>query len=514
MTVSVSRPEVRTAAGTLRGSREAGVVVFRGVPFAEAPVGALRFAAPQAVRGWDGVREAVSYGPPPPQAGYFGMDALARDTTDDWLTINVWSPEADPGAGLPVMVWIQGGAFAFGMSSLPEYDGVRLARDGGVVVVTFNYRVGVEGFAQLEGAPANRGLLDQVAALEWVRDNIKAFGGDPGQVTVFGESGGAGSVAALMAMPRAAGLFRRAVAQSVPGTVFTTELAADIAAAFAAELGLRPTVADLSTVEPALLAAAGDDVTAKIDRWTRRWGQAGHRGIPFAPVVDGDVLPVTPWQALAGGAGRDIDLVVGHTRDEQRLFNLITGVLGEVTPEQAATALDVLAPGADGARRYREAFPDAGPDELHELVNSDWLFRMPSLHLAEAQTAGGGRVHLYELTWPAPGMGGALGACHGLDVPLVFGNLDRGGTATLIGEGPSPEAETVSDGMRAAWTGFATHGDPGWPAYDTTQRLTRLFDTPPAVTAYPEETSRLIWQDHTFSALPLIDSDGTKGRLE
>ncbi|MFI5589089.1 carboxylesterase/lipase family protein [Amycolatopsis sp. NPDC051758] len=362
MTATASRPEVRAAAGPLRGSREAGVAVFRGIPFAEPPVGALRFAAPLPVRGWCEVREAVSFGPPPPQAGAFGMDALMRDApSDDWLTINVFSPEPVPGAGLPVMVWIQGGAFAFGMSSLPEYDGGRLARDGGVVVVTFNYRVGVEGFAQLEGAPANRGLLDQVAALEWVRDNIRAFGGDPDRVTVFGESGGAGSVAALMVMPRAAGLFRRAVAQSVPGTVFSTELAADIAAALAAELGLRPTVADLSAVEPAVLAAAGDDVTAKISQWAQRWGQAGHRGIPFAPVVDGDVLPGTPWQALADGAGRDIELIVGHTRDEQRLFNLITGVLGEVTPEQAATALDVLAPGrtvhAATARHSRTPAP-------------------------------------------------------------------------------------------------------------------------------------------------------------
>ena len=503
MTATESRPEVRAAAGKLRGSREAGLAVFRGVPFAQPPVGALRFAAPRPVQGWDGVREAVSYGPPPPQSGYFGTDALARDGSDDWLTINVWSPEPGPGAGLPVMVWIQGGGFAYGTSSLPEYDGACLARDG-VVVVTFNYRVGIEGFAQIDGAPANRGLLDQVAALEWVRDNIRAFGGDPDRVTVFGESAGGGSVAALMAMPRAAGLFRRAIAQSVPGAVFTTALAADIAAAFAAELGQRPTVADLSTVEPALLAVAGDEVTAKIGQWAQRWGQAGHRGISYAPVVDGDVLPVIPWQALADGAGREIDLVVGHTRDEQRLFNLITGVLGKVTPEQAATALDVLAPGPGGARRYREAFPDAGPDELHEVVNSDWLFRMPSLHLAQAQTAGGGRAHLYELTWPAPGMGGALGACHGLDVPLVFGNLDRGGPAMLIGKGPCPEAETLSARMRAAWTEFATHGDPGWPAYDTTQRLTQLFDTAPAVAAYPEETSRLIWQDHTFSALPLI----------
>jgi para-nitrobenzyl esterase len=501
---SGSRPEVRAAAGRLRGSREADVAVFRGIPFAEPPVGGLRFAGPRPVRGWSGVREALSYGPPPPQGGHFGMDALSLDAGDDWLTVNVWSPEPDPGAGLPVMVWIQGGGYEIGMSSLPEYDGGRLARDGGVVVVTFNYRMGIEGFAQIEGAPANRGLLDQVAALEWVRDNIRAFGGDPDRVTVFGESAGGGSVAALLAMDRAAGLFRRAVAQSVPGTFFSVELAADIAAACAAELGLRPTVADLSSVAPRQLSAAADTVGAKMDQWAQRWGKPAHRTIPFSPVVDGEVLAVTPWQALTDGAGRGIELLVGHTRDEQRLFTAINGLLGKVSEEQAANALQVFAPGPDGARRYRDAFPTAGPDELYELVHSDWLFRMPSLHLAEAQTAARGRAYVYELAWPAPGMGGVFGACHGLDVPLVFGNLDRGRPAMLIGETPSPEAEALSARMRAAWVSFAADGDPGWPAYDTDQRLVQLFDTRPAVTAYPEESSRLIWQSHTFPVLPLI----------
>ncbi len=209
------------------------MAVFRGIPFAEPPVGVLRFAAPQpgAGRG-TGCARPLSFGPPPPQGGHFGMDALGQGVAgDDWLTLNVWSPVPEPGAGLPVMVWVQGGGYVIGMSGLPEYDGGRLARDGGVVVVTFNYRVGAEGFAQIEGAPANRGLLDQVAALEWVRDNIRAFGGDPERVTVFGQSAGGGSVAALLAMDRAAGLFRRAVVQSMPGTFFTPELAADITAA-------------------------------------------------------------------------------------------------------------------------------------------------------------------------------------------------------------------------------------------------------------------------------------------
>ena len=212
---------------------------------------------------------------------------------------------------------------------------------------------------------------------------------------------------------------------------------------------------------------------------------------------------MTPWRALADGAGRDIDLLVGHTRDEHRLFTALDGRLGNVTADEAETALDILAPGPDGARRYREGFPSARPDELDELVNSDWAFRMPSLHLAEAQAAGGGRAHVYELTWPAPGMGGILGACHGLDVPLVFGNLDRGLPALLIGEDPNPEAETLSARMRTAWTTFAASGDPGWIAYDTRQRLVQLFDARPTVAPYPEETSRQIWQDHAFPVLRL-----------
>ncbi|MGW2418885.1 carboxylesterase/lipase family protein [Streptomyces sp. NPDC001709] len=507
MTSAGSGPEVRTAAGVLRGRTEDGVAVFRGVPFAEPPVGALRFAAPRPVAGWEGVRNAVSYGPPPPQAGYFGMDAMARNADTDWLTVNVWSPDPSPSAALPVLVWVQGGAYSIGTSGLPEYDGARLAREGGLVLVTFNYRVGMEGFAHVDGAPANRGLLDQVAALEWVRDTIGAFGGDPDRITVFGQSAGAGSIAALLAMPRAVGLFRRAIAQSVPGTFFAPELAADIAAAVAAELGLRPTVAELSAVPPERLAAAGDAVAAKSPSFGGRWGMPALRSIPFSPVVDGDVLPVTPWQALAGGAGRDIGLVVGHTRAEQRLFTALEGALGQVTQEQAATALEVFAPGPDGPHRYRTGFPAAGPEELYELVHSDWLFRMPSLHLADAQIRGGGRAHVYELTWPAPGMGGVLGACHGLDVPLVFGNLRSGQPAALIGERPSPAAEELSASFRTAWSAFAAHGDPGWPAYDRERRLTRIFGEQPCVTPYPEETSRLLWQDHVFAALPLLGQE-------
>ena len=473
--------DVDVTGGTVRGGSEGELAVFRGIPFAAPPV---PFEAPQPVRPWGGVRDATAFGAPPPQSGSFGMDALGADG-DDWLTLNVWSPDLSGRA--PVMVWIQGGAYMFGLSGLPEYDGSRLARDG-VVVVTFNYRVGLEGFGHVEGRPANRGLLDQVAALEWVQGNIAVFGGDPDRVTVFGQSAGGGSVAALLAMPRAAGLFRRAIAQSVAGTYFTPALAADIARACAAELGIE--VAELPSVDPRRLPSVGDTVSARMGQFAGRWGRAAHAHVPFAPVVDGDVLPATPWQGLTGR----VELLVGHTRHEQRLLTALSGMLGEITEDQAALAAEVFGP---DPVQYREAFRD--PEELYDVVRSDWLFRMPSLKLAEAQLEAGGRAHLYELTWPAPGMGGVLGACHGLDVPLVFGNLAAGQPAMLIGE-PGPEAEELSRQMRGAWTAFARDGDPGWPGFDT--GATRLFDRVPAVTAYPEEVSRRIWT-HAPEALDL-----------
>ncbi|AQZ70286.1 carboxylesterase [[Actinomadura] parvosata subsp. kistnae] len=498
-------PEVRVRAGRLRGRMEGGVAVFRGVPFGRPPVGALRLAAPVPAESWDGVREAVAFGAPPPQSRLLGA-SRADGGDGDWLTVNVWSPSLG-GARLPVMVWIQGGGYMYGWSGDPLFDGRVLAGDG-VVVVTFNYRVSAEGFGHFRGAPANRGLLDQVAALRWVRDNIAAFGGDPDRVTVFGESAGAGSIAALMTMPSAAGLFRRAIALSVPGLFFSAEVAADIAAAVAAELGLPPDAGELRSLPPERLIDAGDAVADK-SGGCPQWGRAAYVQTPFAPVVDGEVLPDVPWRSVpdgpapgaADGTASGVDLIVGHNRDEYRLFMLIKGDLGQITAERADAALRQLAPDPAG---YRAAFPDACEERLFELVHSDWLFRMPSLRLAEAHQRRGGSTRLFELTWPAPGMGGdVLGACHGLGLPLTFGNLTEGVAALLLGQEPPPAAAELSARVRAAWTAFAATGDPGWPAYEQEGRLTWVVGAEPAVAAYPEETSRALWAGYGFDPLPL-----------
>src|SRR3954451_10483076 len=296
-------PQVRTTTGVVRGRYEGGLAVFRGIPFAAPPVGAARFAAPRPAPRWAGVREAASFGPPPPQhlsptGPRPATGAAAQPPGDDWLTVNVWTPGPDRAARRPVMVWIYGGRYSQGDAG--GYDAGHLSRDGNLVAVSLNYRLGGEGFARIDGAPANRGLLDQIAALRWVRENIAGFGGEPSRITVFGESAGAGCIAALLAMPAAAGLFQRAILQSPPGAYFTDELARDISTTIAAAAGLRPTVADLSTADPWELPAAVEAVSGAMSRHAGQWGWAAYTNRLFALVVDGDILPAAPWQSLAG----------------------------------------------------------------------------------------------------------------------------------------------------------------------------------------------------------------------
>ncbi|WP_226899595.1 carboxylesterase/lipase family protein [Nonomuraea phyllanthi] len=485
------QPRVRTTEGVVQGRRRQRHAVFRGIPYAQPPVGALRFAAPAPPHRWEGTRQAVEFGPVVPLS--LPIDVPPQGT--DWLTLNVGTP--DPGAaGLPVLVWIPVGGYVSAASSDPMYDPAALA-EAGLVVVTINCRVGVEGFAFLDDAPPNRGFLDQIAALEWVQRNIAAFGGDPDLVTVAGQSAGAGSVAALLTMKPARGLFRRAIAHSVPGLHSTPALARQITAAFAERLGAAaPTAAALRDIDPWHLAAELTSFNFGLHAHRESWGRITETGTALCPVVDGEVLPETPWPALTGARASGTELLAGHTRDEFRLFSVMSGRRGTLTEEDASTALHLLAPQPHGAQAYRAAFPQAGPEELVETVYSDALFRMPTQKLAEANAAAGGTSYLFELRWTAPALGGTLGACHSLDVPLAFGTLDSPIAAQLIGDEPTPEAVALSHELHAAWVRFITTGDPDWAAYRPGQRLTRVLDTVPETLPYPEEVSRRIWEGH------------------
>jgi para-nitrobenzyl esterase len=495
-----AEPEVATTSGRVRGRVEHGNAVFRGIPFARPPLYELRFRAPAPPVPWDGVRDATEFGPQCPQAMFPGTPGAAEppeDTTGEWLTVNVWTP--DPHARtLPVLVWIHGGAYLFGSGGL-GYDGTPFA-SAGAVYVSCNYRLGMEGFAHIDGAPANRGLLDAVAALRWVKANIERFGGDPGNVTVFGESAGAGVISALLAMDDAKGLFKRAIAQSVPGTFFSPGLAAAVTEAVAATAGLPPSYEALSDTDPMRLVEAQMNVTARMKEF-RNWGAVRITDTPFSPVVDGEVLTRTPWRALVSGAARDVELLTGHNRDEYRLFIAAQGRLGQITDDEANTVLDYFAPAPDGPAGYRKAYSTADAGALFEVAFSDWLFRMPTLHLAQAHAMSGGTTYLYELTAQAPA--GPFGACHALDVPLVFGAYGEGISAMLTGPEPPAEFAALGDLMRREWLSFATCGHPGWSPYGTGHRTTRVYDLRPDVRSYPEETSMRLWERHMFDALGL-----------
>ncbi|WP_327673281.1 MULTISPECIES: carboxylesterase family protein [unclassified Streptomyces] len=487
------QPRVRTREGVVQGCLRKGHAVFRGIPYARPPVGALRFAAPAPPRRWDGTRQATEFGPVVPLS--LPIDTGPPQGTD-WLTLNVGTP--DPGAaGLPVLVWLPVGGYVAAASSDPMYDPAAPA-EAGIVVVSINCRVGAEGFAFLDDAPPNRGFLDQIAALEWVQRNIAAFGGDPDRVTVGGTSAGAGSVAALLTMKPARGLFRRAIAHSVPGMHSTPALARRITVALADRLGAAaPTAAAWRDIDPWHLAAELTAFNADIHAHRASWGRLTETGTALCPVVDGEVLPETPWSALSGGRAQGTELLVGHTRDEFRFFSVMSGRRGTFTEQDARAALELLAPRPYGADAYRAGFPQAGPEELVETVYSDALFRMPSQQLAEANAAAGGTSYLFELCWTAPALGGALGACHSLDIPLAFGTLRSPVGTQLIGEEPTDEALALSHELKEAWARFITTGDAGWAAHRPDRRLTRVLDAESETLPYPEQASRRIWEGHS-----------------
>jgi para-nitrobenzyl esterase len=490
---------VRTRSGDVRGHLIDGVATFKGISYAAPPFGPNRFEPPRLATPWDGVRDALAYGPTAPKPPYPPpIDSILPEPTiagEDCLNLNVWSPDL-AASGLPVMVWIHGGAFVNGSGAVPTYDGSRFARDG-VVCVTINYRLGVDGFLYLGDGTANLGLLDQIAALTWVQENVAAFGGDPGNVTIFGESAGGMSVTCLLSMPRAAGLFRRVIAQSGAGHhVLSLGTAERVGRYLAAKLEVEPTRAAIAAVPIDRLIVAQESLAADFGAAPSpaRWGEIAANLMVFEPVVDGDVLPARPIDGIVGGAGAGVDLMVGTNSDEWRLFVVPSGAIDYINEAILSGAISAYGlPVAETLATYRGSRPNASAGDLFVAVATDWFFRMPAIRLAEARLANNGSVHMYEFAWRSPGFGGRLGACHGLEIPFAFDTLESAGSEGLLGTVAAAQRQ-LATAMHAAWVGFATRRDPGWPRYDRERRATITFDLTSAVVDDPRSAERALWE--------------------
>lgn len=490
---------VKTRYGDVRGSVANGVNTFKGIPYAAPPFGANRLRPPQPVTPWSGARDALTYGPKAPQLPYPPpFDVLLPELSvagEDCLNLNIWSRDLGP-ATQPVMVWIPGGAFEHGTGAMSWYDGSRFARDG-IVCVSINYRVGADGFLCLDNGNANRGLLDQVAALRWVQENIAAFGGDPNNVTVFGQSAGAMSIGSLLSMPRAEGLFRRAILQSgAAHPVMSAATARRVGQHLAEKLGValtREAIANVPVdrtlqVQAELMA----DLLAHPD--SQRWGEEVVLSLMlWQPVIDGDVIPERPIDRIIAGASAGIDLLVGSTTDEWRFFSVPNGMIGHITEDVLAKAVAAYGFPVDATLGiYRSAHPNASAGDLLAAIQGDWYIRMPVLRLADAhaKNAKTSSTYMYEFAWRSPQFNGLLGAGHGGEIPFVFDTLDKG-TEPLGGTTPPQQ---LADIMHAAWVAFAANGDCGWPKYDLGRRRTMRFDTTSAVVDDPRSAERQLWE--------------------
>lgn len=425
---------VRTRQGNVRGSEAGSVFSFKGVPYASPPFGVNRFKAPQAVVPWDGVHDALVYGATVPKPPYFPpFDVLLPEPAiagEDCLNLNIWSPDLGQ-AKLPVLVWIHGGAFANGTGAISIYDGERFARNG-VVCVTINYRLGIDGFLYFADGNTNRGLLDQVAALEWIQENIAAFGGDPGNVTIAGESAGGMSVGTLLSMPRAKGLFRRAIAESGAGHhVISAETAQRVSAYLADKLDVKPTQAALAQVPLATLMQAqvelSGDVFNKPD--PAFWGEIAANQMPFEPVIDGDIVPTRPIDNIVSGHAAGVDVLIGTNAEEQRLFLVPNGVINYITEEALTNTIAAYGLPVDVTlAACRAERPHASPGDLLGALVTDWFYRIPAIRLAEAQVKNNSTAYMYQFGWRSPQFGGTLGACHALEIAFASTTLIKRAT--------------------------------------------------------------------------------------
>ncbi|CAB4936372.1 unannotated protein [freshwater metagenome] len=482
---------VSIANGILQGRSTPGSTAFLGIPFAEPPVGPLRWAPPSPALAWTGTRDATTFGPAPWQPSGGPLDGLvpgmgSDEQSDDCLNLNVWTPSVDDSR--PVLVWIHGGAFSLGAGSLSVYDGSRLAAATNTVVVTINYRLGALGFLVIDdpSCTPNVGLLDQVAALEWVRDNISAFGGDPDNVTIFGESAGGGSVLSLLSMPSAVGLFQRAIIQSgATDLLLDRDKAQLVAEAVARAAGLETVDVD------ALRAMSGAQIIeAQANAAMELFGTVGT--MPFHPVVDGVVLPHT-WLEAASSGFNPVPVIIGTNRDEMDLFKMFDPQAGSLTADGLRTRFEAVGGNVDALIDAYRSTGASEPPEAWRRANTDIAMWLPALRIAEARSAHG-PTWMYRFDWEASSPD--MGSPHGVDIPFPFTTIDVDEWDTFVSD--PEQAMSLASLMQRSWADFAAEGVPSlgdqdWPSYSADERATAILGRDVTVERDPNRQVRQAW---------------------
>lgn len=461
-----SQPVIAVSAGLVRGTRSGGMDRFLGIPYAAPPFGARRFRDPEPAPAWEGERDAAAFGPTAPQSVYAPHIAKYLPTVeipgDDILTVNVWTPsDRVTDAALPVLVFVHGGALTRGSAALPAYDGERFARHG-IVYVSIQYRLGQEGFAVLEGVPQNLGVRDQEAALRWVRSEIAAFGGDSARLTVMGQSAGANTLTALLALPHAKELFDQAILQSGPLVAQPLKRAGRMTREIAKRLRVEASKAGFAGVDPAQLVSQQTTIAAV--------GSPLGRGPAVALAIGGAAVPRNPLDALLAGAGRDIPVLIGSTSEEYRLWLVPSGAVDKVTNLALTVARLAARVPARIVRAHRARRPHATPGEVLGEIVGDMLLTGPIRRFADSRTDGAAPTWVYEFRWRSPVDG--LGASHAMELGFVF---DRLAAADAIALGGPDAPQALADAMHRAWVSFVVDGDPGWERWSA-ERPVQAFD--------------------------------------
>jgi para-nitrobenzyl esterase len=515
---NTGRAIVTTKSGKIEGEYEDGLYVFKGILYAMPPVGGLRWLPPQPVKKWDGVRPAKEYGAISPQSIMpmpsdvpMGPSFEGMPQSEDCLSLNIWTPGLD-GARRPVLFWIHGGAFIIGAGRESILEFGTLPRRGDIVLVSINYRLGAFGFLNLKEitggkipATGNEGLLDQVAALDWVVENIEAFGGNPGNIAVSGFSAGAMSTGDLLSMPLARGKFQKAINRSGSGNVVgNMDDAVKTSEMFLQVLKLTGGEKD------ALLKLSSKKLLDAQQELQIRLRESEQKSTPFQPVMDGEVLPEWPLIALENGAAKNIPVIAGTSLDELKMSSALDPALRSMDDAGLVRRLNDLLPAELTDKfitAYRSALKkrgsDASPVDIYGTISTDYLFRIPTVRLIEAQRDNGTPAYNYLFTFRSPAMGGILGAMHGLDNPFLFGCLDK----EFSGNGPEEQALAVK--IQDSTIAFIRTGDPScksigkWPVYGK-DRVTMILDKETRIEAAPCEEERHVWEDYDLiSSRPL-----------